>query len=101
MSVRIPTLSPSLTKPIATPATCDLSCSPASISASDAPQTDAIDEEPLDSRMSDTTRIVYGNSSLGGRIASTGRSARAPWPMWRREVYFNNGTATTENEGKL
>ncbi len=31
---------------------------PACISASDAPQTVAIDEDPFDSRMSDTTRNV-------------------------------------------
>ena len=31
---------------------------PASISDSVEPQTEAIDDEPLDSRMSDTTRIV-------------------------------------------
>jgi hypothetical protein len=63
---------------MATPATCVLSGTPASIRASEAPQTDAIDEEPFDSRMSETIRIVYGNSSFGGRMASTARSARAP-----------------------
>ena len=30
------------------------------------PHTDAIDDEPFDSRMSETTRIVYGNSSCDG-----------------------------------
>jgi hypothetical protein len=55
-----------------------LSGTPASIRASEAPQTEAIDEEPFDSRMSETIRMVYGNSSLGGRMASTARSARAP-----------------------
>ena len=39
------------------PATGRLICTPASISASVEPQTDAIDDEPFDSRMSDTTRI--------------------------------------------
>ena len=63
---------------MATPATCDRKGTPASISASEAPQTDAIDEEPFDSRMSETIRIVYGNSSFGGSIASTARSASAP-----------------------
>ena len=58
MSVRMPTLSPSLTSPIAMPATGALSGAPASISAIEAPQTEAIEEEPLDSRISDTTRIV-------------------------------------------
>ena len=83
------------------PATCDLIGTPASISASEAPQTLAIDEEPLDSRMSDTTRIVYGNSSLGGSTASTARSARAPWPMSRREGEPKRRTSPTENDGKL
>ena len=40
------------------PATGALIGTPASISASEAPQTVAIDDEPLDSRMSETTRIV-------------------------------------------
>jgi hypothetical protein len=40
------------------PATAFLSGTPASIIASDPPQTLAIDEEPLDSRMSDTIRTV-------------------------------------------
>ena len=48
----------SMTRPIATPATGAFSGTPASISASEPPQTDAIDDEPLDSRMSDTTRTV-------------------------------------------
>ena len=49
---------PSLTRPIATPATGALIGTPASMSASEPPQTVAIDEEPLDSRMSETTRTV-------------------------------------------
>ena len=40
------------------PATGRFSGTPASMSDSDEPQTEAIDDEPLDSRMSDTTRIV-------------------------------------------
>ncbi len=40
------------------PATAAFSGTPACISDSDDPQTDAIEDEPLDSRMSDTTRIV-------------------------------------------
>ena len=45
------------------PATGAFVGTPASISASEPPHTDAIDDEPFDSRMSDTTRIVYGKSS--------------------------------------
>ena len=43
---------------MATPATLPLSLMPASISASDAPQTLAIEDEPFDSRMSETIRNV-------------------------------------------
>src|SRR5207248_1420515 len=50
------TLSPSFTKPIATPATGPLRGTPASINESDAPLTLAMEEEPLDSRMSESTR---------------------------------------------
>ena len=60
------------------PATGALIGTPASISESDDPQTDAIDDEPLDSRMSDTTRIVYGKSSVEGIIGTSARSASAP-----------------------
>ena len=57
-------------RPIAIPPTGFLILTPASISESVEPQTEAIEEEPFDSRMSDTTRIVYGNSSAGGIIGS-------------------------------
>ncbi len=40
------------------PATGRAIGTPASISASEEPQTEAIDEEPFDSRMSETTRTV-------------------------------------------
>src|SRR5215218_8370484 len=68
MSVRTMYSSPSLISPIATPATGAASGTPASISESVEPHTEAIDDEPLDSRMSDTTRIVYGKSSCDGII---------------------------------
>ena len=45
-------------RPIAMPATGEASGTPASIIDIDPPQTDAIDELPLLSRMSDTMRIV-------------------------------------------
>jgi hypothetical protein len=43
---------------MATPAHDARNGTPASISESDALQTDAIDEDPFDSMISDTTRIV-------------------------------------------
>ncbi|MNV99416.1 hypothetical protein D3C71_1947720 [compost metagenome] len=58
MSVSTANLSPSLTRPMAIPATGALTGTPASISASEAPQTEAIELEPLDSVISDTTRMV-------------------------------------------
>ena len=66
-------MSPSFTRPIATPATEPLIGIPACISASEAPQTVAIDDDPFDSRMSDTTRSVYGDSSSAGSTASIAR----------------------------
>ena len=71
-------LSPSFTNPIATPATEPLIEMPACISASDAPHTVAIDDDPFDSRMSDTTRSTYGDSSSAGSTASIARHANAP-----------------------
>src|SRR5438094_855106 len=60
MSLRIAYLpdSSSMIRPIATPATGVLSGTPASIIASDPPQTEAIDDEPLDSRMSEPTAAL-------------------------------------------
>ena len=57
---------------------------PASIIESVEPQTEPIDDEPFDSSVSETRRIVYGNSSAGGTIGSSARCASAPWPMSRR-----------------
>ncbi len=67
MSERIAILSPSFTRPIAMPATGCLIGTPASISASVPPQTEAIDDEPFDSRMSETMRTVYGKPSFAGQ----------------------------------
>jgi len=52
------TRSPSLIRPMATPAQAAVIGTPASNSASEPPQTVAIDDEPFDSRMSDTMRMV-------------------------------------------
>ena len=45
------------------------------MSASVPPQTVAIEDEPLDSRMSETTRTVYGKASSEGSIGDE-RAAR-------------------------
>src|SRR5271155_6235832 len=75
---------PSLMSPIAIPATCALVGTPASINARLAPHTDAIDEERLDSVISETTRIEYANSSALGSTAINARLASRPWPISRR-----------------
>ncbi len=84
MSERTANSSSSLISPMAMPATGRLIGTPASISASDAPHTVAIDDEPFDSVISDTTRIVYGNGSLSGISGRTARQASLPWPISRR-----------------
>ena len=84
ISVRIVYLSPSLTRPMATPETGRLMGTPAFISESVLPQTEPMELEPLDSRTSETRRMVYGNSSMEGMTGTRARSARAPWPISRR-----------------
>ena len=66
------------------PETGALIGTPASINARVEPHTEPIDEEPFDSSVSETMRIVYGNVSVVGRTASSARWASAPWPMSRR-----------------
>src|ERR671929_431888 len=88
-------------RPIAMPATGFVIGTPASMSESEEPHTDAIDDEPLDSRMSDTTRIVYGNSSIDGIIGTSARSASAPWPMSRRLGPRMKPASPTENGGEV
>ena len=71
-------------RPIAMPATGALIGTPASISDSVEPHTDAIDDDPFDSRISETSRSVYGKSAADGITGTSARSASAPWPMSRR-----------------
>src|SRR5919112_6288114 len=86
---------------IAMPATGRLIGTPASISERLEPHTDAIDDEPFDSKMSETTRIVYGNSSIDGTIGTSARSASAPWPMSRRLGPRMKPASPTENGGRV
>jgi hypothetical protein len=51
---------------------------PASIIAIEPPQTVAIDDEPVDSDISDTTLIVYGNSPLVGKALFKALHASLP-----------------------
>ena len=78
MSVKMVKYSPSFTRPIATPATGALMGTPASIKDKVEPQTEPMEEEPLDSKTSETRRIAYGNSSSEGITGSNARSAKAP-----------------------
>ena len=78
MSERTATFSSSMIRPMAIPATGLGTGTPASIRASEPPHTDAMELEPLDSRISLTMRIVYGKSSFAGIMGRMARSARAP-----------------------
>ncbi len=69
MSESTTKLSSLFTRPIAIPATEALIGTPASISASEVPHTDAIEDEPFDSVISETIRTTYGNSSSLGMTA--------------------------------
>ena len=101
MSVRMATLSPSFTSPMATPPTAARIGTPASMREREAPQTVAMEEEPFDSRMSLTMRSVYGNSSGAGRTVRRARSASAPWPISRRPGPRRKRTSPTLKGGKL
>jgi len=78
MSESIEKVSPSLISPMAIPATGAAIGTPASIIESAVPQTVAIEEEPFDSRTSETTRIVYGKSASSGNTCLIALSASAP-----------------------
>ncbi len=83
------------------PATGDLIGTPASMSESEPPHTAAIDDEPFDSSVSETTRIVYGNFSCSGIMRRSARSASAPWPISRRPGPRIGLVSPVENGGKL
>jgi len=86
---------------MATPATCAFSGTPASISARQPPQTEAIDEEPLLSVISETTRIEYWNSSADGSTAASARLARRPCPISRRFGAPTRPVSPVANGGML
>ena len=78
------------------PPTGALIGTPASMRESVDPHTEPIEDEPFDSSVSETSRIVYGKSSSGGIIGSSARCARAPWPMSRRLGPRMNPVSPTE-----
>ena len=78
MSERITWFLPSLISPIAIPAVAVLSGTPASINANDPAQTVAIEDDPFDSSISETSLIVYGNSDFPGISVLNPLSASVP-----------------------
>ncbi len=74
---------------------------PASIMDSDALHTVAMDEDPLDSRISDTMRTTYGKSSSEGMTALSEVSAKYPCPTERRDGEPMRPTSPTQYGGKL
>ena len=79
----------------------DLIGTPAAISAIQDAQVDAMEVEPLDSNVSDTARIAYGNSSSDGSTATSAFSASAPCPISRRPGPRDTFVSPTEYAGKL
>ena len=89
------------TRPIAMPATGALIGTPASMRAIVLPHVEAIELDPLDERISLTTLIAYGNSSLDGSTGSRARSARAPCPISLLPGLLIGLVSPTEYPGKL
>ena len=58
-----------------------------------------MEEEPLDSKISETKRIVYGLSS--GRTFFNALKAKLPCPTSLLEVPRNGFASPVENGGKL
>jgi len=62
-------------------AKCFFIGTPADIKAKDEAQTEAIEVEPFDERISVTILMVYGNSSVLGIKGLSAFSAKAPCPI--------------------
>ena len=90
-----------VTSPQEIPATMSFIGTPAAISDIHEAQVEAIDVEPFDSKVSDTARIAYGNSSIEGRTGFKALSARAPCPISLRPGPLEGLVSPTEYEGKL
>ncbi len=83
------------------PATGALRGTPASIIDRELPQTVAIDDDPLDSVISDTTLMVYGKSSFDGKRGFIALQASFPCPISRRPGPNILPASPTEYGGKL
>jgi len=73
----------------------------ASISDNVEPQTDPIDVDHHDPKHSETSLIIYGNSSFEGIILSNAFSANLPCHISLRPVHLIAFASHTENGGKL
>ena len=85
-----------VTRPHDIPATILLIGTPAAISDIQEAHVEAIDVEPLDSNVSDTVLIAYGNSSSDGSTGTRALSARAPCPISRRPGPLETLVSPTE-----
>ena len=74
---------------------------PASISESVEPHTEAIELEPLQVVISETTLIVYGKSDNSGKTAIKALSANAQCPISLLPTHLIILTSQTEYGGKL
>ena len=72
---------------------------PASIKAIVPEHTVAIDDDPFDSRTSETTLTVYGQSS--GNTFPSALWAKFPWPISLLDVPLRGLASPVENGGKL
>ena len=81
ISVRTAKSSPSFIRPIATPATAFVIGTPASINDKEVPQTVAIELDPFDSVISETTLNVYPKESRSGKTALIALFAKLPCPI--------------------
>ena len=84
---------------MAIPETGFFMATPASINARVPAQTVAIEEEPFDSMISDTTRTVYGYPA--GICPFKARHAKCPCPISRRPTPRCAFASPVENGGKL
>ena len=86
---------------MAIPATGDFIGTPASIRDKLVPQTLAIELEPFDSVISETTLITYGKSSDEGKTGTIALFASLPWPISLLLGEPTKPVSPTEKGGKL
>jgi len=90
-----------VTRPAEIPATGFLIGTPAAINDIVDAQIDACEVEPLDSNVSDTVLIAYGNSSGDGSTGTRAFSAKEPCPISLLPGPLEGFVSPTEYDGKL